>query len=502
MHLLSTQDMAHADRLTIENGVAGAKLMWNAAEAVADTVRKVAAPDRPIRILCGPGNNGGDGYALGAILASECRDVTIFALGEPAPGSDASWALSKWNCPVGDLSDYRPAHTDLIVDALFGAGLSRPLDGQAAAVVERVNSSGACVVAIDVPSGIGGDHGRIHGAAIRADHTVTFCRGKPGHWLYPGRAHRGELHVKDIGIDDSVLNGIGSRFRLNGPLLWNREWPKPKEETHKYERGAVAVLSGNRLSTGASRLSARAAARMGAGAVTIIAPKEAASIHAAHLTAIMVHQAEEADEVIERLSDGRERAVVAGPGYGVGAPLCDMVLGLLALDRRTCGHRTTVLDADVLTSFRDEPDVLFAAIRNSDHRVVLTPHDGEFARLFPDLSSNDRPKTVRVADAADRSGAVVLLKGADTVIAEPKGRIAINPNGTPLLATAGSGDVLAGMIAGLCAQSMPVFEACCAAAWCHAEAGSSFGPGLIADDLPEQLPDVLCRLHQREGDKE
>ncbi|MCP1200713.1 NAD(P)H-hydrate dehydratase [Notoacmeibacter sp. MSK16QG-6] len=494
MHLLSTQDMGQADRLTIESGVAGVTLMRNAAEAVARLIRSIAKPDQSIQVLCGPGNDGGDGYALGAILAAEWRDVTIYALGKPRPDSDAAWAKTQWGRTVHAIAEFAPHEAVLIVDALFGAGLSRDIEGDAADAIEKANQSGACIVAVDVPSGIGGDDGQVHGTAITAEHTVTFFRGKPGHWLYPGRAHCGELYVEDIGIDEKVLQIIEPRYRLNGPALWLPDLPMPQDDTHKYDRGGAAVLSGNALSTGASRLSARAAARVGAGAITLIAPERAAYIHAVHVTAIMVNQAASPKAVIERVAKGRERALVAGPGYGVGQELREIVLGCLVSNAEEGPNRTIVLDADALTSFHDEPDILFDAIGRSRHRVIMTPHSGEFARLFPDLASDSRPKTEKASRTAGRAGAIVLLKGPDTIIAEPNGRIAINTNGTPLLATAGSGDVLAGMIAGLCAQSMPGFEAACAAVWLHSEAARRFGTGLTADDLPDQLPAVLQQL--------
>ncbi len=495
MHLLTVDEMAQADRLTMEGGLSGETLMANAAEAVAAVVRRIASPDQPVQIICGPGNNGGDGYAAGAILAREWRDVRIFALGTPKEGSDAAWARTEWGRDVQPLGEFDPDPSVLIVDALFGAGLSRPLAGETAAAVERANAAGATIVAVDIPSGIGGDDGHIHGAAIEAGQTVTFFRPKPGHYLLPGARMRGELHVADIGISPEVLDRIEPRHRLNGPSLWQASLPVLKPDTHKYARGAVAVLSGAALSTGATRLSARAAARIGAGAVTVIAPPEAARIHAAHLTAIMVGEATSPKAVVKRLAEGKERAAVLGPGYGVGDELRSLVLDLLALT--TDGEsalRTLVLDADALTSFSDDPDALFDAIDRSDAAVFLTPHQGEFGRIFPDLAHAEAAKTERAALAAQRSGAIVLYKGSDTVIASPGGPVAINPNGTPLLATAGAGDVLAGMIAGLAAQAMSPFEAACAATWIHAEAAARFGAGLTADDLPEALPAILQRL--------
>ncbi|RLQ89439.1 NAD(P)H-hydrate dehydratase [Notoacmeibacter ruber] len=495
MHLLTTQQMAQADQLTMDSGLSGCDLMQNAAEAVASIIRQLAGADQLIQILCGPGNNGGDGYALGAILVREWRNVEIFAVAAPKDDSDAAWARSKWGKDVRPLSEFRPDGSAIIVDALFGAGLSRPLEGDALEAVERANGSAATIVAVDIPSGIGGNDGKIYGTAIEASDTVTFFRGKPGHWLYPGRGNTGRLHVKQIGIEERVLRTIDSNCRLNGPFLWIGSLPSSENSTHKYERGAALIFSGAALSTGASRLSALAAARAGAGAVTLVAPPDAARVHAAHLTAIMVNEAETREDALERACNGKERAAVIGPGYGVGEPLKKLVLGLLKASNSAL--KTIVLDADALTSFREDPETLFDAIRAGKKNVVLTPHEGEFSRLFPNLAEG-HAKTEKAAEAARRSGAIVLLKGSDTVIAEPDGCIAINPNGTPLLATAGSGDVLAGIIAGLAAQNMPLFLAACAAAWLHAEAARSFGRGLVADDLPDQLPAILESLFDTE----
>jgi hydroxyethylthiazole kinase-like uncharacterized protein yjeF len=375
---------------------------------------------------------------------------------------------------------------DVVVDALFGAGLARPIEGQLAELIERVNASAIPVVAVDVPSGIDGSTGEVRGIAIRAAATVTFFRLKPGHLLLPGRLHCGETSVADIGIPASVLAEIEPNTFVNEPALWLAQYPWPTPEGHKYARGHAVVVSGPAYSTGAARLGARGALRAGAGLVTVASPRDAIAVNAAQLTAIMVREADDARALASLLADPRKNAVLVGPGVGVGECTKEMVLTALQ------SNAAVVLDADAITSFAGGPDRLFDAIAGRKAAVVLTPHDGEFVRLFGDLASI--PKLERARQAARRSGAVIALKGADTVVAAPDGRVSINATTSPWLATAGTGDVLGGMILGLLAQAMPAFEGASAGVWLHGAAASEFGPGLIAEDLPEMLPKVLRSL--------
>ena len=316
--------------------------------------------------------------------------------------------------------------------------------------------------------------------------TVTFFRLKPGHLLLPGRLHCGEVRLADIGIPASVLGPIAPKTFANEPPLWRAEFPWPRPESHKYARGHAVVVSGPVYSTGAARLGARGALRIGAGLVTVASPRDALEVNAAELTAIMVREADDARSLAALLSDQRKNAVLIGPGLGVGERSKDMVLAALRSDA------AIVLDADAITSFAEEPGELFAAIAAHVGAVALTPHDGEFARLLPDLLA--LPKLERARRGAARAGAILVLKGADTVVAAPDGFASINAMTSPFLATAGSGDVLAGMILGLLAQGMPAFPAASAAVWLHGAAAAAFGPGLIAEDLPETLPMVLRGL--------
>ncbi len=487
MELLTPAEMGEADRLTIAAGTPGYKLMKAAGRAVADAVARAPLGTR-VSIFCGPGNNGGDGFVAARILTERGYRVELGLLGvREALKGDAALAAADWRGEVLPLAALAPAADGVVVDALFGAGLDRDLTGAAAEAVRIINASGARVVAVDLPSGIHGGTGAVMGVAVRADESVTFFRPKPGHVLLPGRAHAGRLTVADIGIADAVLETIRPMAMQNRTDVWLPSLPQPGVAGHKYDRGHLVVVSGGMLHTGAPRMAARAGMRIGAGLVTIAAPPDALATHAAHLTAIMLRRVQDSAALADLLADSRFNAVVAGPALGVGEATIALVEAVLA------SGAALVLDADALTSFREAPDRLFRAIAGRSAPVVLTPHDGEFARLFPDLAAQ-AGKIERTRAAAVRSGAIVLLKGPDTVVAHPDGRASVADNAPPFLATAGSGDVLAGMIGGLLAQHMPPFEATSAAVYLHGEAGTVAGRGLIAEDLPEALPRVLAAL--------
>ncbi|HYH17825.1 MAG TPA: NAD(P)H-hydrate dehydratase [Azospirillum sp.] len=478
--LLSVAEMYRADSLAMAAGVPGPVLMENAGAAIAREIRARWMP-RPTVVLCGPGNNGGDGFVVARLLQEAGWPVRLALLGSyTALRGDAAQAVQRWTGPV---EAPEPALLDgdpLVVDALFGAGLARPLEGMARTLVDAM--AGRTVVAVDVPSGVHGDSGAILGAAPQAALTVTFFRAKPGHRLLPGRLRCGETVVADIGIPPAVLDDIRPRQWENGPALWLSHYPWPRADAHKYARGHAVVAGGGRM-TGAGRLAARAALRAGAGLVTIACPPEAFAVYAAASPSVIVEPVEDDAGFATLLGDARKNAVLLGPGAGVGVHTRARVLAALA------AGKTGVLDADALTAFAGAPADLLDRL---DGRWVLTPHDGEFARVF-DVQGD---KIARVRAAAARCGAVVLLKGADTVVAAPDGRAAVNTNAPPDLATAGAGDVLAGLVLGLMAQGMPAFEAACAAVWLHGAAGMEVGPGLIAEDLPDALPAVLRRLKQ------
>lgn len=490
--ILTPEEMAEADRLTIAAGPCdGYGLMLNAGSAIARHLLAEHGDAPEFHILCGPGNNGGDGYVIARLLAESSAVVHVWSSGEPKPQTDAARALQ--DCPVQPrpIGEFRPSPGSLIVDALFGAGLNRGVTGGAAEAIERANEASVRRIAVDVPSGLDGLTGQPLGPVFKADCTITFFRKKPGHLLYPGRHLCGELIVADIGIRKDVLEAIRPRCFENTPDLWRDLLPAPEANTHKYKRGHVAVFSGGATATGAARLSALAAARNGAGAVTLLSPAEALAVNATHLTSIMLSRCDHPEDLRSFIETRKASAFVLGPGFGIGEKARDFALALLRNQTAKL-----VFDADAITSFQDHPDVLFNAARSAPEiRLVLTPHEGEFKRLFPDIVENETPSKVeRARAAAVRAHAIIIYKGADTVIASPDGRAAINANGTPLLATAGSGDVLAGLAAGLMAQGMPTFEAACAAVFVHGAAAQTLGFGLIAEDLPAVAAIVLTDL--------
>ncbi|PSC05769.1 bifunctional ADP-dependent NAD(P)H-hydrate dehydratase/NAD(P)H-hydrate epimerase [Alsobacter soli] len=495
--VLTTREMAEADRLAMAGGASGPALMDRAGAAVADAVCRRRPAGARAMVVCGPGNNGGDGFVAARVLAARGYRVELFLLGSrDALKGDAAQAAARWSGAARPLTEAQPAAADVVVDALFGAGLARDLDGEALAAVERINASGTPVVAVDVPSGLDGDTGRVRGAAVRASETVTFFRLKPGHLLYPGRRLCGPVRVADIGIPESVLEAIRPQTRRNGPSVFGDAFRAPDEEGHKYGRGHALVVSGGVEATGAPRLAARCALRIGAGLVTVASPSDALAVHAAALTAVMVRRADTPADLAALLADRRRNAVALGPALGVGAETRERVATAL----RSGAH--VVLDADALTSFEGEADALAGLVGERPERgVVVTPHTGEFARLCrgrADIGEAES-KLAAARAAAAALGVVVVLKGPDTVVAAPDGRAAINANGTPWLGTAGSGDSLTGMTAGLLAQSVPAYEAACAAVWLHAEAGARIGPGLIAEDLSEALPAVLREYFAGQG---
>jgi ADP-dependent NAD(P)H-hydrate dehydratase / NAD(P)H-hydrate epimerase len=482
--VLNVQQMGEADRLAVAAGVDTNKLMEHAGWAVKSEIEQRWS-SCPVVVLCGPGNNGGDGFVAARQLAETGWLVRIALLG---PRNHLKGAARHhadfWREDVEPLTPAVLDGAELVVDALFGAGLSRALEGVAAETLTAAANRGLPIVAVDVPSGLMGDTGEVLGA-VAAVLTVTFFRKKPGHLLLPGRSLCGEVVVADIGTPAYVLEQIVPGTFENDPRLWIAELPRPHDAGNKYNRGH-ALISGGYPMTGAARMAARAAARAGAGLTTIAVSEIALPIYATALTSIMVRPIAVPDDFQRLLDDRRFTAFLIGPGAGIGDETRARGRAMMETGR------PTVLDADALTSFQDDPNLLFRAVAGA---WVLTPHDGEFARLFD--ASGD--KLTRTRAAARLSGAVVVLKGSDTVIADPDGRAIINANAPPTLATGGSGDVLSGIILGLLAQGMEPFLAAAAAVWLHGAAATEFGPGLIAEDLPELLPGVFRRLYDQEA---
>ena len=499
VELLTVAGMATADRLTVAAGTPGATLMERAGLAVAEAAERLAAAPGAGRILvlCGPGNNGGDGFVAAVALASRGPAVEVASLCPVEKRSgDAAAAAAAWRGDVGDATQARLAGRDVIVDALFGAGLSRPLEGPTRALVARINAAGIPVLAVDLPSGVSGDTGAVQGEAIRAAATVTFFCLKPGHLLMPGRDLCGPVTLVDIGIAASVLAEAGSALFENRPESWWAAFPRPQAASHKYTRGHLLVVSGPMPTLGAARLSAHGGLRAGAGLVTVASPPDALAAHAAQLTSVMLKRFDGPHELAEILDDARKNAVVLGPGLGHHDDTPGLIRAALAPSARP---RAAVLDADALTLFSGKARELRHIVASVSGEVVVTPHDGEFAKLFDGIDAvlQARSKVERARAGARALGATVVLKGADTVVASPDGRAAIAGQDAPWLATAGSGDVLSGIVGALLAQGMPAFEAAAAAVWLHAAAADRFGPGLISEDLPGLLPAVLRDLYAR-----
>jgi hydroxyethylthiazole kinase-like uncharacterized protein yjeF len=519
LELLTNAEMGEADRRTMAGGVSGPTLMEAAGAAVARAV--TAPPGSRVAVVAGAGNNGGDGFVAARHLEIAGYRVCVHLIGRrEALKGDAAWAAGQWQGPVespppGGL-DLAAAH--VIIDALFGAGLDRPVAGDALAAITAMNAAGVPVVAVDLPSGISGTTGAVMGDAVNASRTVTFFRKKPGHLLLPGRDHCGPVEVAQIGIAAAVLGDIRPATWENGPALWGRRFPIPSTSGHKYSRGHAVVVSGGRAHTGAARLAAMAALRGGAGLVTLASPRDALDINAAASLAVMVRPIDAVGELGAMLSDRRFNAVAIGPGAGVGDHTREMALTALGCPEG-CSPRGVVLDADALTSFADRAAVLFAALRKHGN-AVLTPHSGEFQRLFGKALEDKTADAAALAAppggkspgplskldaaraAAAMAGAVVVYKGADTVIAAPDGRAAINANAPPWLATAGTGDVLAGLITALLAQGMPPFEAAAAAVWIHGEAATAAGLGMISEDLAPRFGEVYRRLFAEVGERQ
>ncbi|MDU8943240.1 NAD(P)H-hydrate dehydratase [Ovoidimarina sediminis] len=542
--LLTAAQMRAIEQAAIASGeVTGLELMERAGRGVVEAILEewpeLAKTSHRAVVLCGPGNNGGDGFVVARLLKQRGWEVEVFLYGDPAKlPPDARVNHERWQREgaIRKLTEeefrsdhpvHGPAFADIYVDAIFGTGLTRPPQGDLAILMRHFGGFGgddyaSRTVAVDAPSGLCLDSGRCLSASghpgttiPRSALTVTFDSPKLGHIMAYGPEYSGALSIKDIGIakfrerqspDHRTVRVPRAVLVTGAPLvedsrsyLWDVSLRLPKaEQTHKYTHGHALILSGPATRTGAARLAARGALRIGAGLVTVAAPAPALAEHAAHLTAIMLREANDAGELETLLEDDRLNALCLGPGMGTGELTRNMVKAALT------ARRATVLDADALTTFAEDPSALFGMLHET---CVLTPHGGEFARLFPDISQRlAEPATTGPAyskvdatrAAAERAGCTVLFKGADTVIADQTGNCRINSaaydRAAPWLATAGSGDVLAGFITGLLARGHAPIGAASTAAWLHVECARSFGPGLIAEDIPEELPKVFQHL--------
>ncbi len=483
--ILTNVEMAKADRLAIEGGVESFALMLNAGQAVVQEATQAFSHSRAL-ILCGPGNNGGDGFVIGRLLREKGWSVRMACM-IPADAlkGDAARACTEWSGDVEGFDDLLVAPDELVVDAVFGTGLSKALEGPVVGAFERVREAGANVVAVDIPTGVDGDTGAADPHTLQADLTVTFFRKQLGHVLMPGMAWCGMVAVHNIGIPYAVLPRLEIQTNENMPDHW---LPHIRPKTffdNKYTYGHAIVFGGPRM-TGAACLAAHAALRTRVGMCTIVGDEGAADVYRSYLPNLIYEPYAGPEDFPAHLQDERRNAALIGPGAGRDNPegLRQAVLGACAAG----DDKTIIVDADALNVFEDSREDLYKALREN---CIITPHEGEFVRIFPDLKGN---KLDRAKEAAKIAGCVVLLKGPDTVIAAPDGRSAVNTNAPPVLATAGSGDVLAGVITGLAAQRLEPFYAACAGAWIHGETGYLYGPGLMASDLPDLIPQVLREL--------
>ncbi|MBB4010396.1 bifunctional ADP-dependent NAD(P)H-hydrate dehydratase/NAD(P)H-hydrate epimerase [Allorhizobium taibaishanense] len=475
--LISPASMAKVDRDAALSGLDSYGLMRRAGFAVAAAALRHYPEAVRFVVLCGPGNNGGDGFVAAAALREAGGNVRVFSLGDPGQlRGDAAKAFADFDGAVEPLEAYRQEQGDLVIDALFGAGLSRDLPPSVTDIIDRLAEVDVPVLAVDLPSGLDGATGKPRPKAFQAQHTVTFVARKPGHVLLPGRGLCGEVEVFDIGIPRRIVERHAGIVGINDLAHWAAMLPRLSDASHKFTRGHLTVFSGKASATGAARLSGLAGLKAGAGLVTLASPGSAVLVNVSQTTAIMIRTVDDIDSLQDYLTDKRMGAFVLGPGFGIGEKARAFALAL--------AERRLVLDADGISSFKEAPESLFDAFASGETRLVLTPHEGEFARLFPDLAGDDSlGKVEKARAAATRAHAVLVYKGADTVIAAPDGRALVNANAPPWLATAGSGDVLAGIIGGLLAQGTAAFEAAAAGVWLHAKAATRLGPGLTAEDL-------------------
>ena len=490
-YILSNKEMAKADLLTIESGISSLDLMFNAGKKVFNNL-PVQRGKRAL-FICGPGNNGGDGYVAADLLLKQGMEIDIYCpISKAKESNDNLHYKQKLNkslfvSKIRSLSNYC-----YVVDALFGTGLSRTMSNDLSSLVSKINQSKLDVFSVDIPSGINGDTSAVLGEAFKASKTITFFNKKKCHYLYPGKKYCGEIVVEDIGIKKNVLDKIMPNIKKNDPSLWIKNFPFPVSSDHKYSRGMLVINTGPQFQTGAARLAGRSAMRVGAGAVTMVCDEETAKILEPQISVELLSVIKEKNDFQKLLKDKRVSSVLVGPGNGVNDETKARVLMALAF----VDH--CVIDADAITCFENNPEELF--IDTYPH-TILTPHEGEFKRLFGEGIALMEDKVLKCVEAAKLAGSIVLLKGADTVIADPEGNVVINASEAPYLATAGSGDVLAGIIASLVGDNkMNAFDAACAGAYIHSKLGEMIGPGLIAEDLIDNIPLMIKKLHSYDAE--
>lgn len=486
--ILSITQMKQAEDASLSGRTSSYTLMQRAGRAVADIVRE-RYEKQPVMVLCGSGNNGGDGFIAASELKRKKWDVTVACkLEAEYLEGDVARAAEEWGDDFETLDKVKLPEDGIIIDAIFGTGLEREITGDAQEVLFALQRSSCSVVAVDFPSGVYADSGDCQPCTPQADLTVTFFRKKMGHILLPGRVACGDIIVSDIGMKDDVLDEIeGEIVHENDPSLgWQEDASTKAFWTHKYHHGHIAVLGGKVL-TGATVLTSLSALRIGAGLVTIAAHPDVVNVYRMASPSLMVEPLQEMARFKDHYAkDDRRNVLLIGPGAGLEN---EGALKKIVFDA-TASERICVLDADALSVFENDTRTFYKSLHKS---CILTPHEGEFERIFPGLQGS---KVDRALEASRKTGAIIVLKGADTVVASPNGKAVINTTGCGWMATAGTGDVLAGMIAGLVARKvLNLFDATCAAVWMHGKASELAGPGMISEDLSSHIPSVLALLN-------
>ncbi|MFN7113082.1 MAG: NAD(P)H-hydrate dehydratase [Alphaproteobacteria bacterium] len=475
--ILSAAEMKKADLAAVASGTPAHVLIAAAAAGLAAAIEDFAQPCR-VLFLCGTGNNGADGFVAAQMLSQKTGwhvRVACLAKKNTLKG-DAAEAAEAWQGTTENLNSNLPVHqTDLIIDAVFGTGFKDALPPELVILFDKIRAKNIPVVAADIPSGIDATTGAIAEGTLKADLTVVFCRKKIAHVLAATRAHLGMLQLAAVPIDDAQIAALGTSVFENHPALWLPSFPFPAADAHKYSRGHVMVYGGPER-TGAACLAAYAAQVAGAGVVSIACAPEQKMVYSLYRASLMTDVWRSEEDFKTLLRDERTNVALIGPGGGAAGDAADR-LRTATLNALSMAGKTAVLDGDVFTVFKNDPDTLF---NHLSKRHILTPHEGEFSRIFGDLPGS---KLARARAAARKANAIIILKGFDTVIAAPDGTAVVNTNGTPILATAGTGDVLAGLVAGFAAQGMPPFMAALAGVWLHADAARLHGPALTAEDI-------------------
>ena len=482
--VLSCKNHKDLDKKTIKKFIPGYKLMENAGEAIFKIIKKKFKKQKKIKILCGPGNNGGDGLVVAKLLKENSfRNVDLFCLvSKKKLKGDAKIAANKLNENLKSFNQFKTSSNELIIDGIFGSGLKKNISGNLKKVIEKINLEKPYCISIDIPSGINGDTGKIQGAALKSNDTITFTKKKPGHLLFPGNEYCGNVIVEDIGINLEKLLFKPQIFE-NHPDNWRNKFPWPNHKSHKYTRGFSLIICGEKM-TGASRLAARGAARIGCGLLCLGVPKKSFDIYSIENPIALIEIIDDENDLNSLLKDKRINTILIGPGLGISEKKLKLILKIVKEKKKL-----VVLDADALkNNFKK------ILLKNRTN-IVITPHEGEFMQVLKDLNiKNNKNKLSLAIKFVKKTKINLILKGNTTIICSQDGQISINTNSSPFLATGGSGDVLAGMITGLISQGMNIFEACCASVWIHGEIAKIKGPGLIAEDLPEMIPNVLKKI--------